>query len=399
MKNLKSKNLLIITNGYPNKDGSIIDSVFVKNQVDELSKYFKKINVFVLNPYYPKILFKLGLFKEYSHRLSKKDYNYENICVFYTNYYKLPNKISYKTFNLYNSVLKTIKKNNLKFDLIHAHFTFPSGYVASKLKDKFNKRLIVTGHGFDVYDFPFRSKHNLKIFEQTLKKTDFFITVSKNNLNIVNSLVNIKGKSKVIVNGFNKELFFPLDQKVCRNKLKLPLDKKILLLVGNYLINIKNQINLIKSIKELTKKRKDVVLYLIGKGKDENKIKQKVKDLNLEEYVKVIGPKPHKEIPLWMNAADLFVFPSYTESFGVVNIEALACKTPVISTINGGSEEIITSEDYGFLLKDPKDYRTLAKLINKGLNKKWDYNKIYNYSKKYSWGNIVKEILKIYKRL
>lgn len=394
MKNLKSKSLLIITNGYPNKDGSIIDSVFVKNQVDELSKYFKKINVFVLNPYYPKILFKLGLFKEYSHRLSKKDYNYENICVFYTNYYKLPNKISYKTFNLYNSVLKTIKKNKLKFDLIHAHFTWKSGCIASKLAHNFNVPFVLTLHSNkNWFDRLYNSKDR-EIYG-VWKSANYLIRVSQSDIPL---LKKYNKNVANIPNGF-PEYFKLIGKENSRKKLNLPLNKNILLHVGNYIISHKNQINLIKSIKELTKKRKDVVLYLIGKGKDENKIKQKVKDLNLEEYVKVIGPKPHKEIPLWMNAADLFVFPSYTESFGVVNIEALACKTPVISTINGGSEEIITSEDYGFLLKDPKDYRTLAKLINKGLNKKWDYNKIYNYSKKYSWGNIVKEILKIYKRL
>lgn len=340
MKNFKNKTLLIISNGYPNKKGSV-DCTFVKSQVDELAKYFKKVYVIVPSPYFPKILSKIGL-KGYENRLNNYNYTYKNISVFYPNYLKLPNKISYKTFFLFKSVDYLIKKEKISFDLIHAHFTFPSGLLATKLKEKYNKKLVVTGHGFDVYDFPYRSERNKIIFKKVLNNCDYFITVSKKNLNIANSFLNIDDKSDVIYNAYS-DYFKPFNKINCRKKLNLPLDKKIILHIGSYKINIKNQLNLIKAINLLKDKRQDFVLYLIGQGPDEKIIKDKINKLNLNSYIEVVGPKPHNLIPYWMSASDLFVLPSYFEGNPTVMFESLACGLPYVGTNVGGVKEIINS--------------------------------------------------------
>jgi teichuronic acid biosynthesis glycosyltransferase TuaC len=392
MKHLKNKTLLVISNGYPNKKGSI-DCIFVKSQVDELSKYFKKIVVIVPTPFFPTIL--KSFIKGYENRIDNQNYNYNNISVYYTNYIKLPNKISYKTFNLFDCVEKVIKKKELHFDLIHAHFTFPSGYVASKIKEKYNKKLIITGHGFDVYDFPFKNKHNEKIFKNVLNSCDFFITVSKKNLKIAKSFQNLNKKSIVIPNGVDSS-FKVMSKIKVRKKLKLPIDKKILLHVGSYKINIKNQINLIKAINLLKEKRTDFILYLIGSGPDEQKIKEEVKKLNLNKYIKVIGSKPHSEIPFWMNAADLFLLPSYFEGNPTVMFESLACGTPFIGTNVGGIKEIIFSNKFGFIYNDPEDFNTLYLLINIGLNQNWNTKELFKYSKNFKYNEIIKSMLKIY---
>lgn len=98
---------------------------------------------------------------------------------------------------------------------------------------------------------------------------------------------------------------------------------------------------------------------------------------------------------MWINAGDLFVLPSLVENFGVVNIEALACGKPVISTINGGSEEVITSEEYG-LLCPPRDPECLAEKILMALNKEWDREKIRKYAEQFDWRNIARQIFKVY---
>ncbi|MGM5483429.1 MAG: glycosyltransferase [Nanobdellota archaeon] len=394
---LKDKNLLIISSGYPTKDGKITSSVFVKSQVDELKKYFNKIIVISAVPYFPKILSKIDYFKnKFKSSYLLKDYSYDNVEVYYPNFFTLPINYFRKRNGdfAYKATKKCIEQNNLNFDLIHAHFTWPCGYVGAKLKEDYGKKSIVTIHENRNWFLEEFKSNNPKLIK-SWKENYLLIRVNeidvpllkKHNLNTI-----------TIPNGFNSSKFKRINN-ISKEKLKIPSDKKILLNVAGYKISHKNHINLIKAIKELVKIRQDFILYLIGNGPDKQKIINKIKELKLEEYVKVLGPKPHDEIPLWMNVADLFVFPSYSESFGVVNIEALACGTPVVSTVNGGSESIITKDDYGFLLKNPNNYKELSELINKALNKKWDKKKIINYSKKYHWDKIARKIVKEYEKV
>jgi glycosyltransferase involved in cell wall biosynthesis len=93
------------------------------------------------------------------------------------------------------------------------------------------------------------------------------------------------------------------------------------------------------------------------------------------------------------------VLPSYYEGNPTVLFESLACGIPFIGSKNGGMHEIISSDDYGFILNDPNNYIELAKLLNITLNKKWNYKKIIKYSKNFSASNIAKKILKIYMEL
>jgi glycosyltransferase involved in cell wall biosynthesis len=116
------------------------------------------------------------------------------------------------------------------------------------------------------------------------------------------------------------------------------------------------------------------------------------------DYVKLAGGRPHNEIPIWMNACDVFVLPSLRESFGVVQIEAMACGKPVVATYNGGSEEIITSEDYG-LLCESANPKALAEKILIAFDKEWDGETIRRYAEQFRWETIIEEIVAIYKSI
>jgi len=117
--------------------------------------------------------------------------------------------------------------------------------------------------------------------------------------------------------------------------------------------------------------------------------------MTISSQINYLQVKPHAEIPIWMNACDVFVLPSLRESFGIVKIEVMACGKPVVATYNGGSEEIITSEDYG-LLCEPANPEDLAEKILIALDKEWDDEKIRKYAERFTWEDIAKEIVKVY---
>ncbi len=85
-----------------------------------------------------------------------------------------------------------------------------------------------------------------------------------------------------------------------------------------------------------------------------------------------------------MNACNVFVLPSLSESFGIVQIEAMACGKPVVATYNGGSEEVVINKKLGILV-EPKDVGGLATAILKALDTEWDKEYILNYAEQFTW--------------
>ena len=396
---MKNKNLLIVCPSFPDKDNKSYWWIFVKEYINSIKANFDKVYVISSQPYFPipKILRKLPYIKKYAYSLYLDNYSYDNVEISFSKFFHLPLSYDRKKsdINSFNRVVKDIKINNIKFDIIHAHFIYPSWYLWVKLKEKYNKPLITTWHGYDVYDFPFRNDINKNITKDILKKSDKLLTVSKSNLKCFKKLW--FSDVDIIPNWFDskKFIFFNNNENIKR-ELNIEKWKKILLTVWN-LVKVKNQKTLILACNELKKSRQDFICYIIWEWVLKTELQNLINDLGLNEDVKLLGKKSHDEIPKWMNIVDLFVLPSLSESFGVVNIEALACWTPVVSTINWWSEEIIISDDYWYLLEDKCDFIWLSNLINKSLDKKWDKEKIINYAiNNFSSAIIWKKYLELY---
>ncbi|ACS91068.1 glycosyltransferase family 4 protein [Thermococcus sibiricus] len=380
------RNLLIITNSYPNKDNSFHGGVFVKEQVRYLENYFE--NVYVISP------------QPWGSNRNLRDYEYDNVRVYYPRFFHAPVEFFRKRLgdSFFKAALRIIKREKLEFDLIHAHFTWPSGYAAAKLSKEFSVPLVITGHGYDIYELPFRGREWFKKVKFALDSADHIVTVSKSNFTILTTKLDIpEDKISVIPNGFNSHKFRPMDKLLVREQLNLPRDKKIILNVAN-LVPVKGQSYLIEAMEKVVSHRKDVMLIIVGDGPLKKELEIQIKKLNLENYVMLAGAKPHSEILLWMNAADLFVLPSLSEGNPTVMFEALGVGLPFVGTAVGGVPEIITSEDYG-LLCPPKDPKCLAEKILIALEKEWNREKIMNYADQYTWGNVVNQILEVYQCL
>ena len=108
----------------------------------------------------------------------------------------------------------------------------------------------------------------------------------------------------VVYNGYEQSLFFPMETKECRKILNLPLDKKIIITVGN-LLDEKGHKYLIEAMAQILVHRKDVICIIIGEGKSRSKLESQSKTLNLNDHVMILGKKSHEDIPLWLNASDI----------------------------------------------------------------------------------------------
>ncbi len=376
---------------------------FVKGQVEALSKQLDGIDVLVHHNYLSEIAPHIPLsYFRHVEKFSKRNLvdnrnipDNVRVHVISTLYFTPDGKNSGLGDKLAKKFSNFILANNLEFDLIHAHFTWPSGYVGAKLSKRFNVPLVIMAHGYDVYDLPFRGNDWFNRVKFALDSANQVLTVSTVNYSVLTQNLGIsKSKVSVIPNGFDPRIFRPMDKTRARQRLGLPQDKRILLNVGN-LVPVKGHEHLIKAMVKIIKKRKDVLLVIIGGGPLYKEIKETVRQIGLEKYVSLTKPKPHEEIPLWMNAADLFVLPSLNEGNPTVMFEALGVGLPFVGTAVGGVPEVITSEDYG-LLCPPADPECLAEKILIALEKDWDREKIRKYAEQFKWERIAKKVMGVY---
>lgn len=373
---------------------------FVKDQVESVAASFSHIHVLVrynpvaeISTYFP--IDRLKPFRKSS--LVDLAGKPENISVHLIPVWFLPFDCEYKSLGerYFRIVEAYIKRHNIMGHLIHAHFVWPNGYIAIRLKEKYGIPCIITAHGYDIYDLPFRDDQWRMLIKNVLDHADAIVSVSASNLECINKL-EIQTPVFVIPNGYRSDIFYPQDKQECRKKLGLPQDRKIILSIGN-LVEEKGQKYLVSAMAHLIKKHSDILCIIIGRGALKKDLKNQIKSLGLDKYVTLAGGRSHSEIPLWLNACDLFVFPSIRESFGVVQIEAMACGKPVVATFNGGSEEIVTHES-GILVEACNEV-ALADAIECGLDKKWEGGKIVEYSKKFSLANVSKILANLYSEI
>jgi len=122
---------------------------------------------------------------------------------------------------------------------------------------------------------------------------------------------------------------------------------------------------LIESASLLARDYPNLLFIVIGSGPDRQFIANRIRQLGINENVRLAGFVTEKLLPLYYNAADGFVIPSSSgEGLPMVLLEAMACGLPVIATTVGGTPEIIKDGVNGFLVP-PRNPRALAETISR----------------------------------
>ncbi len=289
--------VLLISNMYPNNKGSYC-GIFVKEQADALEK--AKIDIIKVA--------KTG------HAL-----------------------FAYIPFIL-RSIFDLLFRS---YDLVHAHYGFYSALPFAILK---KKPLVVTFHGGDALHEPYRNQVYYYLQKFVVSRADRIIAVSKEiKKALIDNLNAHPDRITIISCGVNTTLFCHVDKVTARNKLNLSKSGRIILFVGT--ASYKKGVDIIC---ECAKLLPNMDFVLLGHGN---------LDTDLPNCI-FLGPKPHEQIPLWMNAADIFLLPSRTEGMPVVLLEACSCGVPVIASAVGGIPDIIDSGKNGFIVRthNPKDY-------------------------------------------
>jgi len=173
-------------------------------------------------------------------------------------------------------------------------------------------------------------------------------------------------------------------------------NKTILLSVGG-LYKIKGHHLIIKALKNVIENGHDAELWIVGEGYYKNSLSDLSKKLGLQNKVKFLGSKGHKELTVIYNKANIFVLANYQETTPAVN-EALACEIPVVVMECGGRKFAIPSESHGLISKR-FDINEMAEKISLLVKNKKLAQKIAKKGRQHIINNfsIEKVALKFYK--
>ncbi len=390
---MKNNNILFITHTY---------TTFQKSQIEGIANQFNQ--VFVLVRYKPVAEISRFLPLRYL-RLHNKEHSInlrntpENVHVIPMPIFYFPCRRSYLRLGdrLYKKAKNLIENYSIKFDLIHAHYFWTSGYIGLKLKQDFHTPVVITNHStHQLTKYLSRNPIWKKKMTETITGADHIFVV--NNF-MKKKVLEISSELKVDVTpaGFNENLFFPIKKETAREQLGLPNNYPIILNISS-LDDNKNVVLFIEGISKILPIYPDLRGIIIGDGKNYKKLWKLIKDLELEKHIKLIGAIPHHSINQWINASDFVTLCSFIEGSPTVMYESLACGKPFLGSAVGGIPEIITSKDYGCVF-DPNQLMDFVKKMDYMLRIEWDRDKILAYSSQFSQKKISQDVIQVYKKL
>ena len=245
-------------------------------------------------------------------------------------------------------------------DIIHGHYLFPAGAAAVEVGNAHGIKTYVTAHGSDMFEVYKKQPFMRSTIRKVLKNADVVFAVS-NALRheiIATGVDGIGDKTRLSWNSVDIDKFSNKGDDSFKREYNLT-DKPVVLFVGN-LIKRKNVDSLLEAKKIANS---DYYLVVVGDGPLFKKLKKKVEDENIRD---VIFTGSRNDVENIIPSCDLLVLPSFSESFGLVLIEALACGKPVIGSNVGGITEIIT-DDVGVLV-DPNKIPSIARAIDNLVN-------------------------------
>ena len=253
-------------------------------------------------------------------------------------------------FNMIAKANEIIAKEG-NFDVIHAH-DWLVAYAAKTLKNSYNIPIVSTIHATEA-------GRNSGIHDETqryINDTEWMLTYESSEV-IVNSnymkgeLQRLFGlpyeKINVVPNGVNLSLFNGVERDYNFRRRYAMDNEKIILFMGR-LVYEKGIQHLIAAMPKILSGYHDTKLVICGKGGMLEELQQQVRQMGIENKVYFAGYMQGKDVQKMYKAADISVFPSTYEPFGIVALEAMLSENPVVVSDIGGLNENKVRNDYNW---------------------------------------------------
>lgn len=300
------------------------------------------------------------------------------------------------------------KIRELRPDIIHTHTPWMLGQVGLKLAKQMGIPCVSTCHTqYTEY------VHYFPLAPQKAKRL-FIINLMRRYYNQCNVVIVPSKQMMEMLRGFGVQapiyiiptgnaLDTTMDSKVrvqIRQKLGIPEDARVLIYVGR-LAKEKNLQLIFESFDKLAQRYSNLYLLIVGGGPYESQAKQIAASLKSSDRVVFAGAMPRCEVAKYYSAGDIFVFPSTTETQGLVLCEALAAGLPCVAVRAGGIPEMINDGEEGLLTEnDVEDFAEKIELllIDEELYKRFSASAVRN-SARFTPAEMATKVLAVYESL
>lgn len=261
-------------------------------------------------------------------------------------------------------------------DTIHAH-DWMVGIAAIDLAFRYRKPLVSTLHSTEFgrsqgikEDYQMRIH---KVEERLVKISNHVIVCSESMKKEIQGLFDVKAEISVIPNGIDTSKFeFFIDREAIKEKFCGQSSAKMILFLGRLVYQ--KGVNVLMGampmiLSSYSRVKRDVKLVIVGEGPMRKQLEKDANYLGVPKNVVFTGYLDDYTVRSLLKAADVVVVPSLYEPFGIVALEAMAAKTPVVVSDIGGLSEIINTEES--VKVPPDNSESLAKSIVKILSNEY----------------------------
>lgn len=225
--------------------------------------------------------------------------------------------------NHFRSVMKVIRREKLKPNLVYGHFIYQCGLTAARVGEKLGiPAYCACGENslrLEQGSKPYATGMAYQGWKEILKKLAGFICVSSNNERLLreNEFIDDAMRTGVFPNGVDENKFYQMDKAACRRELGLPENVFIVAYTGTFSSN-----KGVDRLSEALQSCDNVYSLFMGQGAVEPDC----------DRILFKGRVPNDRVAKYLNAADVFILPTRGEGCCNAIVEALSCGLPVISS-------------------------------------------------------------------
>lgn len=314
------------------------------------------MRIFMVSNMYPSDKDRLfGVFvRNFKEEMEKLGVEFSKTAIIRGKSYSTIKKLGRYLYHYFNAWLGSFSR---KYDLIYVHYLTHHIPVLLLILPVTKRPVVVNVHGSDINAV----MHNKGLgywAKIILKRIDRLVVPTPQFKEMILDKFPFMEKEQILVSpsgGIDKSLFYPAESPKSRNELTLGFISR--------LTEEKGWRTFLDALSILKKESVRFKAIIGGKGPDEEKLLQRITELELNDQVEFRGFIPQELLREVYWDLDIYVFPTFRDSLGLTGLEAMSCGIPVIaSRIDGGPSTYVSHGFNGYLFT-PRDEKALSEAI------------------------------------